>query len=117
VVGAAIIIAVALPTRSIALVGFGLDSLIEIGASTVVIWQLNGSHNQRREQLGLRLIGTSFFVIATYILVQSTSTLFAQARPETSSLGIGWLTATFLVMLALAAGKAQIGKKLNHAVL
>ena len=117
VVGTAIVIAAALPTRSIALVGFGLDSLIEIGASTVVVWQLSGSRNQRREKLGLRLIGTSFFAIATYVLVASASTLLAQYRPETSLLGIRWLTATFLVMLALAAGKAQTGEKLNHAVL
>lgn len=116
-VGAAIVIAAALPSRSIALAGFGLDSLIEIGASTVVIWQLSGSHNQQREQLGLRLIGTAFFVIATYVLVESGSTLLVQARPENSPLGISWLAATFLVMLALAAGKAQAGKKLNHAVL
>ena len=116
VVGTGIVIKSGLQANSIALVGFGLDSLIEIGASTVVIWQLTGV-NQRREQQGLRLIGTAFFVLATYVLIQSVSTLLAQARPNQSSIGIGWLIATFVVMLALAAGKARMREKLNNPVL
>ncbi|MBE9010098.1 cation transporter [Pseudanabaenaceae cyanobacterium LEGE 13415] len=117
VVGAMIVMVAALPSQSIALIGFGLDSLVEIGASIVVIWQLRSLNHPGREQFGLRLIGTSFFVIATYVFVQSASTLITQARPEASPLGISWLAATFLVMLGLAAGKAQTGKKLNHAIL
>ncbi|MBO3458479.1 cation transporter [Aetokthonos hydrillicola Thurmond2011] len=116
VVGTCIVMKSGLQANSIALVGFGLDSLVEIGASTVVIWQLTGV-NQKREQQGLRLIGTAFFVLATYVLIQSVTTLLAQARPQQSSVGIGWLVATFVVMLALAVGKAHTGRKLDNPVL
>lgn len=116
VVGAGVVIVSGLQASSIALVGFALDSLIEIGASTVVIWQLNGV-SQKQEQQALRLIGTAFFMLATYILVQSSNTLLAQTRPSNSLVGIVWLIATFLVMMALATGKAHTGKKLDNPVL
>ena len=56
--------------RSVALAGFGLDSLIEVGASTVVIWELSGS-GEERQRRGLRLIGYAFAALAIYLLVQS----------------------------------------------
>lgn len=116
VVGAAIIIAAALAARSVALAGFGLDSLIEIGASTVVIWQLKGV-SQQRESTALRLIGASFFALAAYVLIQSARSLLAQVRPDTSPVGMAWLALTFVVMLILAAGKAKTGAQLGNKVL
>jgi len=116
IVGAIVVILSGLQANSVALVGFALDSLIEIGASTVVIWQLTGG-SKHREQSGLRLIGTAFFVLATYILTHSLETLLAQVRPIQSAVGIAWLAATFIVMLLLARGKAVTGKKLSNPVL
>ncbi|HEY9635080.1 MAG TPA: cation transporter [Coleofasciculaceae cyanobacterium] len=116
VVGTGVVIVSGLQASSIALVGFALDSLIEICASIVVIWQLNGV-NQKREQQALRLIGTAFFMLATYILIQSSNTLLDQSRSSSSLVGIVWLIATFLAMLALAAGKAHTGRKLDNPVL
>lgn len=116
VVGSVIVILSGLQANSVALVGFALDSLIEIGASTVVIWQLTGV-SQQREKSALRLIGTAFFVLATYILTHSLETLLAQARPNQSLIGIAWLAATFIVMLLLAWGKEVTGKKLGNPVL
>lgn len=116
VVGSVIVILSGLQANSVALVGFALDSLIEIGASTVVIWQLTGV-SQQREKSALRLIGTAFFVLATYILTHSLETLLAQARPNQSPIGIAWLAATFIVMLLLAWGKEVTGKKLGNPVL
>lgn len=116
VVGAVVVIASGIQASSIALVGFALDSLIEIGASTIVIWQLNGVNHQR-EQQALCLIGTAFFMLATYILVQSSNNLIAQIHPSNSTVGVVWLTATFLVMLLLAIGKGRIGAKLDNPVL
>lgn len=83
----------------------------------MVIWQLSDSHKKQREQFALRLIGTAFFVIATYVFVQSTSTLLAQVHPDYSTVGIGWLILTFLVIFSLAFGKSQTGKKLDNPVL
>jgi hypothetical protein len=61
----------AVSARSVALAGFGLDSLIEIGASTVVIWELSVTCEERQRR-GLRLIGYAFAALAAYLLVQST---------------------------------------------
>jgi divalent metal cation (Fe/Co/Zn/Cd) transporter len=116
VVGTAIIMTAAIAAHSVALAGFGLDSMIEIGASSIVIWQLKGV-GQSREKTALRLIALSFFALALYIVVQSGRSLLAHIRPEHSSLGIVWLSLTFIVMLLLARGKAITGAQLNNTVL
>ena len=117
VVGTVVVIVAAIAAHSVALAGFGLDSLIEIGASTVVIWQLKNIHNRQREQRALRLIAISFFALAVYVLAQSAHTLLLQVHPNTSELGIGWLALTLVVMLALAAGKHRVGTLLENPVL
>jgi hypothetical protein len=71
VAGIVVLAIAAVTARSVALAGFGLDSLIEIGASTVVIWELSGTGEQRQRR-GLRLIGYAFAALAVYLLVQST---------------------------------------------
>lgn len=116
VVETAIVIAAAIPARSVALAGFGLDSLVEIGASTVVIWQLRGT-GRNRERLALRLISMAFFALAIYILAQSIRTLLLRVHPTTSLIAVVWLVCTVVAMLALAAGKRRTGKELGNAVL
>ncbi len=116
VVGFAIIIWAGLIADSVALVGFALDSLVEIGASSVVIWQLTGA-SKLREMRALRLIGTAFFVLSTYILTQSLQALLSQAHPNQSIVGTAWLAATFITMLLLAWGKEITGKQLGNQVL
>lgn len=116
VVGTVVVIAAALAAGSVALAGFGLDSLIEIGASTVVIWQLNDT-NAMRERRALRLIGGGFIALAVYIAVQAAYTLITASHPRHSTLGIVWTALTCAVMLALAAGKARTGKALGNRVL
>src|SRR5579862_5801159 len=76
VAGIIVLAFAAVAARSVALAGFGLDSLIEIGASTVVIWELSGT-NPDRQRRGLRLIGYAFAALAAYLLVQSTVVLAA----------------------------------------
>ena len=116
VVGVVIVIAAAYAARSVALAGFGLDSLIEIFASVIVVWQLLGV-NQHRERLALRLIGTAFFALALYILGQNVLTLLTRTHPATSVGGIAWLAVTCIAMLLLAFGKRVTGKQLGNAVL
>lgn len=93
----------AIAARSVALAGFGLDSLIEIGASTVVLWELAGT-GQARQRRALRLIGGAFTALAAFMLIQSTWSLAAGFHPHHSPAGIGWTAATAAVMFALAAG-------------
>jgi divalent metal cation (Fe/Co/Zn/Cd) transporter len=114
--GIIVLAVAAAAARSVALAGFGLDSLIEIGASTVVIWELSGT-GPGRQRRGLRLIGYAFAVLAVYLLVQSTVVLATGYHPRHSPLGIVWTAVTAAVMFALAAGKARTGRALDNPVL
>jgi divalent metal cation (Fe/Co/Zn/Cd) transporter len=116
VVGSVVVIIAAVSARSVALAGFGLDSLIEIFASVVVVWQLTGA-SQARERQALRLIGGAFFALALYILGQSAVVLAAQAHPHHSGPGIVWLAATLAAMLLLSYGKRITGRRLGNEVL
>ena len=104
VVGIVVLAVAAWSARSVALAGFGLDSLIEIGASIVVVWELSGSRDEARQRRALRLIGVSFAGLAGYLLVQSTVVLAVGHHPRHSPLGIAWTAAMAAVMFALAAG-------------
>ena len=116
VVGVVVLAIAAISARSVALAGFGLDSLIEIGASTVVIWELSGTGDERQRR-GLRLIGYAFAGLAGYLSIQSTVVLVSGYHPRHSPIGIAWTAVTGLAMFALAAGKARTGRALDNPVL
>lgn len=116
VVGVVVVVAAAVAAHSVALAGFGLDSLIEIFASVVVVWQLTGTHLDR-ERAALRLIGGAFFALAVYILGQTAYTLLTGSHPAPSPGGIAWLAATLVAMLLLAQGKRITGRQLGNPVL
>jgi divalent metal cation (Fe/Co/Zn/Cd) transporter len=116
VVGIVVLALTAIIARSVALSGFGLDSLIEIGASTVVIWELSGT-GEARQQRAQRLIGGAFTLLAVYLAVQSTLVLLTSYHPRHSIGGIMWTAVTAVVMFALALGKARIGAALDNPVL
>ena len=116
VAGIVVLSVTAITARSVALAGFGLDSLIEIGASTVVIWELSGAGADRQRR-GLRLIGCAFAALAAYLLVQSTVVLAVGYHPRHSVPGIIWTAVTAVAMFALAAGKARTGRALDNPVL
>jgi divalent metal cation (Fe/Co/Zn/Cd) transporter len=117
VVGTVVIIAAAIEARSVALAGFGLDSLIEIFASVIVVWQLKGSADRDRERTALRLISFAFFALVVYVLAQSAYTLATGQRPAPSIGGLVWLAVTVIAMLLLAWGKHVTGHRLNNLVL
>jgi len=116
VVGTVVVVSAAVAARSVALAGFGLDSLIEIFASVVVVWQLTGA-DQGRERRALRLIGGAFFLLALYILGQTAYALLARTHPAPSIGGIVWLAATLAAMLLLSRGKQITGRRLGNTVL
>lgn len=116
VAGIIVLAIAAVAARSVALAGFGLDSLIEVGASVVVIWELS-STGEERQRRALRLIGFAFAALAVYLLIQSTAVLVAGYHPRHSLLGIAWTAVTAAVMFALAAGKARMGQTLDNPVL
>ncbi len=115
-VGVVVLAVAAIEARSVALAGFGLDSLIEIGASTVVLWELADVSQDRRLR-AMRMIGVAFVVLAVYLAIQSTAVLVVGFHPHHSPLGIAWTAATAVVMFTLAAGKAATGAELGNPVL
>jgi divalent metal cation (Fe/Co/Zn/Cd) transporter len=116
VVGVVIVVTAAYLAHSVALAGFGLDSLIEIFASIVVVWQLTGV-NMHRERAALRLIGIAFIALVIYIVAQLLYSLLTGTRAITSVGGIVWIAVTFIAMLLLAFGKRVTGQQLKNEVL
>lgn len=117
VAGVVILAIASAASGSVALIGFGIDSLIEIVASSVVIWELRGEQGSRRERTALRTIAVAFGLLAIYIAVQATVTFAGDLRPHRSSLGVAWLAVTVVAMWALAYGKHHTGIRLQNKVL
>ncbi len=117
VIGCAVLTITAIAAGSVALAAFGVDSLIEILASTVVIWQLLGNDASARTRPALRTIAFAFALLALYITVQAAVVLATENRPGRSIAGALWLAATALAMFALAHGKANAGRRLSNPVL
>ena len=95
---------------SLALVAFGVDSVLEIFASLVVIWQLEGDQaDSARVRRAVRLVGVAFLLLGLFLITLATIRLIGQVHPDESPLGIVYLAATVVVMLALARLKHRVG--------
>ncbi|WP_349899118.1 cation transporter [Parafrigoribacterium soli] len=116
VVGVIVLGVLAVRASSVALLGFGLDSFIEIGASIVVLWELSG-RGEARQRRALRLIGIAFVLLAAYLLAQSVVALMSGHRASPSFGGIVWTCVTAVVMFTLAALKVRTGRELGNPVL
>ncbi len=116
VIGIVVLAVAAVSAGSVALAGFGIDSLIEIGASTVVLWELAGIGGVRQRR-ALLLIATAFLGLACYLIVQSAVVVVVGYHPRHSPLGIMWTAITAAVMFALAFGKRRTGRALGNPVL
>lgn len=94
---------------SIALVGFGVDSLIETSSGAVMLWRLrDGEAGERREQLALRLVGVSFLLLAAYVAYEALAALFRREPPEASLVGIAIAALSLVVMPLLARAKRRV---------
>lgn len=102
---------------SIALIGFGADSLIEAMAGFVVLWLFTGSRagSAKAERRAQQLIALSFYVLAVYIAEESIRTLATASEPEKSWIGIGLAAFTAPTMPLLATAKRRIGHKLGSS--
>jgi divalent metal cation (Fe/Co/Zn/Cd) transporter len=102
---------------SIALIGFGADSLIEALAGFVVLWLFTGGRldSAGAERRAQQMIAISFFILAAYVGVESIRTLMAGDHPETSWVGIGLAAFTAPTMPILARVKRRVGQQLNSA--
>jgi divalent metal cation (Fe/Co/Zn/Cd) transporter len=116
ILGVLVLAVLAYRAASVALLGFGLDSLIEIGASVVVIWELSGT-GERRQRRALRMIGIAFVALAAYLAVQAVIALAVLHHSAASPGGIAWTACTAVAMFALAYGKRRTGVALGNPVL
>lgn len=105
-----------LAAGSIALVGFGIDSGIEVFAAAIVIWQLRGSDSRGRERLALQLIALSFFALAAYVGYESGRDLLLGERPDASPVGIGLNIVALLVMVPVAIVQRRTGRAMGNEV-
>jgi divalent metal cation (Fe/Co/Zn/Cd) transporter len=114
-VEAVIAVALGVAAGSIALVGFGGDSLVEAGAAGVVVWRFAGgrSSSEAAELRAQRLVGASFFLLAAYVTAEAARTLLAGDHPDASWAGIALAAVTLVAMPPLAAAKARVGRRLG----
>jgi divalent metal cation (Fe/Co/Zn/Cd) transporter len=112
---AAIAIGAGIAAGSIALVGFGADSLIEAGAGGVVLWRFAAARasSEAAEARAQKLIAVSFYVLAAYIAIEATRTLAGGHHPEASAVGIGLSIVTLATMPPLAKAKARVAERLG----
>jgi divalent metal cation (Fe/Co/Zn/Cd) transporter len=113
----AIALAAGVAASSIALIGFGADSLIEALAGFVVLWLFTGRRlgSRAAERRAQQLIAVTFFVLAAYVSVEALRTLVSGDRPQASWVGIGLAAFTAPTMPLLANAKRRIGNKLNSS--
>jgi divalent metal cation (Fe/Co/Zn/Cd) transporter len=112
---AAVAIGAGIAASSIALVGFGADSLVESLAGLVLLWRFRDrrSHSELAERRAQRLIGLSFLVIAAYVGVEAIRSLIGGHEPSVSYLGIGLAAVTLATMPPLAAAKSRVAHQLG----
>jgi divalent metal cation (Fe/Co/Zn/Cd) transporter len=115
VVEAIIAISAGTVAGSIALIGFGLDSVIEVSSAAAVAWQFSATDPERREKVALRVIAGSFFALAAYVTVEALRTLVIGNEPERTTVGIVLVAVSVVVMPFLSWAQRKAGRELGSA--
>lgn len=115
VVEAVVAIAAGRVAGSAALIGFGLDSTVEVASGLIILWQFRHPLPESREQLAGRLIGLSFFALALYVTYESLSALLTGSRPDSSTVGIVLATLSLMVMPVLSWAQRRTGRELGSS--
>ncbi|MFG1647654.1 cation transporter [Amycolatopsis sp. NPDC049252] len=115
VVEAVIALTAGTAASSGALIGFGLDSVIEVASAVAVAWQFSGKNHEVRERRALKMIALSFFALAIYVTFEAVRTFFAAAAPEGSITGAVLAAVSLAVMPALSAAQRRAGRELGSA--
>jgi len=115
VVEAVVAITAGTNASSSALLGFGLDSTVEVISAAAIAWQFAGSDHAARERVALRVVAVSFFALAAYVTVQAVRSLAASAPADHSSIGITLAAVSLLVMPFLSWAERRTGRELGSA--
>jgi len=98
---------------STALIGFGLDSVVEVSSAAIVAWQFSARDPETRERTALRVIAWTFFALAVYVSVESLRALFGSAEAEHSTVGIVLASVSLLAMPVLSYAQRRTGRELG----
>ncbi|MER6758163.1 cation transporter [Micromonospora echinofusca] len=113
VVEAVVAITAGTLASSTALIGFGLDSVIEVSSAAAVAWQFAGRDPESRERVALRIIAVSFFALAAYVTVESTRALLGGAEAAHSSVGLVLAALSLAIMPGLSYAQRRAGRELG----
>lgn len=106
---------------SIALVGFGIDSVIEVTSGAALLWRLHGDNDdkqsERKERITLQIVGVCFLILAVYVSYEAVASLLNREAPERSVLGIILAIASLIVMPLLSRAKRQIAREIGSAAM
>lgn len=115
VVEAVVAITAGTIASSVALIGFGLDSVVEVSSATAVAWQFAGPDPQRRERAALRVIAWSFFALAAFVTVEALRALLGAEEADRSTVGIVLVAVSVVVMPLLSWAQRRAGRELGSA--
>ena len=115
VVEAGVALAAGSVASSVALIGFGLDSVVEVLSAAAVAWQFAAPDPERRERTALRLIAVSFLGLALYVALSAVLTLAGLRQPEDSPVGIALTVASLVIMPFLSLWERRTGRELGSA--
>lgn len=113
VIEAVVAITAGLVAGSVALVGFGLDSIVEVSSGLIIIWQFSHRLPETRERQALRLMAFAFFGLAAYVTVESVRALLGSVEPSPSPAGIALAAASLVIMPFLSWAQRRTGKALG----
>ena len=114
-VEAVIAITAGLVAGSVALIGFGLDSVVEVSSGLIILWQFRHRLPETRERQALRLMAVSFFALAAYVAFESARALVTGHDPDASPVGIGLAIASLAVMPFLSWAQRRTGRALGSS--
>ena len=100
---------------SAALIGFGLDSVVEVSSAAAVAWQFAGRDPEARERTALRVVAAAFFALAAIVTVDAVSTMLGSAEPQHSATGLVIAALSLVVMPVLSAAQRRAGRELGSA--
>jgi divalent metal cation (Fe/Co/Zn/Cd) transporter len=113
VVEAAVALTEGARVSSAALIGFGLDSLIEVSSAAAIAWQFAAKNPETREKAALRFVAFSFFALAIYVAADSILALIGLQEPRHSPVGIGLAAVSLVVMPVLSLAQRRAGRELG----
>jgi divalent metal cation (Fe/Co/Zn/Cd) transporter len=115
VVEAVVAITAGTVAGSVALIGFGLDSVIEVASAAAIAWQFAAPDPERRERIALRIVAGSFFALAAYVTAEAVRTLAAGDEPDRSTVGIVLVAVSVVVMPFLSWAQRRAGREIGSA--